>query len=142
MVRSLIILVLVLLASGCSGPPQTIDLEGFDAMQTVLIQDVADQWCRANGYCPTIVAEGGEGHIRIEQSSIPAEGEDARGGHTPSSGQTIFVESWILSTFPEALWVTVAHEFGHLQGIEHHGGSECTMSVNPDAPAYELRCEN
>lgn len=132
---------------GCAGPPQTIRIDDrFDAVEVATIQDAVDQWCEKTAYCPELVRAGGEARILLKDTPTPVADASGHyrpgvGGHTNRGQRKIYLSDGVIEVAPEMLWVIIAHELGHLQGINHHGGPECTMYWEHNAPVYTLNCE-
>lgn len=138
------LVLMCLLLFACGGAPQSISLDPeFTPSEVAAIQDARDQWCHVKGWCPDFVTDG---DIHIERRAGMGV-EAAQGGHTDEHANVTFTQwtIWVngdkLSAFPEVAWVVVAHELGHVQGIDHHGGPECTMFWQHTVPSFDLTCE-
>jgi hypothetical protein len=141
--RWIIALAVVVLCSievGCTGAPQSIRLDpDFTEQEVSVITDARDQWCEKTGWCPTLDARG-DAEIIIEAAGPVARGQAYTAGHT--HGWTTAISAHLLAADPDMLWLTAAHELGHLNLVEHHGADEgCTMFWQHRTPAFDLTCE-
>lgn len=135
-------LLLVLLLCACGGPPVSLSLDPlFTPAEVAAIQDARDQWCEHNGWCPTWSADG-EAHIQRVPGPPVVPGEPGVMAFTPQDDRTIVVYGTYADAWPDGFWMVIAHEMGHLQDIEHHGGPECLMSGEDHTePLFTLACE-
>lgn len=113
----------------------------FTPEQVAMTEDARDQWCAANGWCPATVYGAAGKRVSIERDGFVAPGSEGVAAHTHVAEQDIVVQEWALDAVPDMFWIIIAHEMGHLQGIKHHGGPECTMFWEHLVPSYELACE-
>lgn len=142
-VYAVFVLWLLALGTGCGGIPQTIRLDDrFSAVEIATITDARDQWCEKAAYCPELVMAGGEARILLQDTDVPAVSKKVVGGHTNQHQRKIMLSDGVMDAEPELLWVMVAHELGHLQGIDHHGTADCTMFWLQTTPKYDLTCED
>jgi hypothetical protein len=145
MIAALVVIALtafMLLATGCGyQPPQSIRLDPtFTPVQVAVIEDALDQWCAADGWCP-FLSNDGEVPILKTPDQFVEHGREYEAARTYSDPSRIIVSGYLADLDPEMLWIVVAHELGHLHGVAHHGGPECTMFGRHSAPSTTLACE-
>ena len=134
----LLAVALALLGASCLGPvPDELAISpGFTALQRVAIEDAARVWCEVKGECFEIVPWGTDEapSFRVDDGAaeIRTDTRYSRHGRPESScGFTSDPPGGWVATMnmqrPECyenttiFWRAVAHELGHLRGIEHHG---------------------
>lgn len=136
----------LLFSGGCAcEPPRSLSIDPrFSPLEQAQIRDAVDQWCATNGWCPDVgVEQEAQAHIWRDTDEEFSRFEDKPGvwGHTVNSSDTVHILGTGLDSWPEMTWLVVAHELGHLQNIDHHGSSGCTMFWEQSEPAYQLTCE-
>jgi hypothetical protein len=130
----------VSLLSGCAPYPTGVPDEyyvdvRFSAAQRAVIEDVADQWCEKAGYCPT---EGvwsdqrNNGAIRLVTHFARHDRPQFSCAFESSGGVLINADDPVCVEDLHIFWRVVAHEWGHMSGIEGHHG-DGLMSARPDA---------
>lgn len=128
---------------GCGGAPESVSIDPTLTMaERAAIQDAIDQWCAADGWCPEVVFDG-EAHIVVLTGAEYADRRRSPGSFafTDESLGVIYINGAKRAAEPEMFWVALAHELGHLQGIEHHGLPGCTMNAVQTQAVYALACE-
>lgn len=114
-------------------------------VQRAAVQDAVDQWCAADGFCPTVIGERpgerAQGEVLLDTAAAyeHMNREPNSGAFTHAATHTITINED--HDGPEMFWLVIAHELGHLHGVKHHGGPECTMFWTHSEPSYTLACE-
>lgn len=137
------LVLMCLLLFACGGVPQSLSLDPtFTPAEVAAIGDARNQWCDANGWCPSFVTDG-EAHIVRDttMSFDPTPGGKNVSGNTDQATNRVKLNAGKLDAMPEIAWLLIAHEMGHLQGIAHHGAPDCTMYFEHEEPAFALTCE-
>lgn len=145
-------LALLALVIGCSaagdGQGQAALALGVPAslspVQLAAVEDAAAQWCASSHrWCPAVVVDAPWAPMQLSlalgPTIEPGQSEGVAAQTDLDTGR-VAIYPWGLRR-PELWWVIVAHEMGHLQGLGHHGGPECTMFWRQDEPSYTLTCE-
>lgn len=131
--------------SGCGQAiPTSLSLDPlFTESEVAAAKDARDQWCATDGWCPSWSFDG-EAHIvrDIVTEPLPPPGTHMVGGRERTSDGDAHVDGRILDADPSMAWVILAHEMGHLQGIDHHGKPGCTMFWFQPESRFELTCED
>jgi hypothetical protein len=141
------VLMASLLFSGCSAAGDGYSVarmtlsvpDAFTPEQVAATEDARDQWCAANGWCPTIVHGAAGKKIRLTDADPEAKGGGHVAARTYEDEQEIVMWSQALAENTDLFWVEISHEMGHLQGIGHHGPDESyTMFWKHTEPSYTL----
>jgi len=116
----------IMLLNGCgAAPPRTITVSP-DLPEDVQVAAAvaADAWCSAPvGWCPELVAEGGESEIRIE--AFKGHSAQARANN---GGRAIRVQPDTIGFWLDGM---MTHEFGHY-GIDGHVPTSALMRAKFD----------
>ena len=135
MTKILALIVLVLCA--CSPePPATYAIDAaFSAAEAEVIRDVARAWCESErAFCTTEAAWGtADAQVHLDRH-YQAQGRPR--------GSFAFTDRWEPAVYVDAnhplkedlhvFWRGLAHEWGHLSGLDGHGHGLDLMAAEPD----------
>lgn len=141
-----VVLLLAVLGVACSAaPPETGTIEpsvqtrfgidpSFTADQVEVIRDAVQAWCESSrNFCPVEVAWGANPDARIFRAQDYAAFQ--RPDHSlawTNAERTETQVSPAATTDLHVFWRVIAHEFGHLSGLEHGEGGLELMAKHPD----------
>lgn len=133
--NALLVFALLVLAACAPAPPASYAIDpAFSAEQAEIIRDVVRAWCESErAFCPAEAAWG-EG-----EASIDLDANYER--HGRQDGSFAFADRWAPAVWVDAahpaigdlhvFWRGLAHEFGHLSGLDGHGHGLEIMSARP-----------
>lgn len=136
MKNALLVLVALVLVACDPAPPASYAIDpAFSPEQAEVIRDVVRAWCEsARAFCPAELAWG------AAEAEIHADADYGR--HGRQGGSFAFADRyapgvWVDVASPWAgdlhvFWRGLAHEFGHLAGLDGHGHGLELMSAEPD----------
>ena len=132
----------LLLPAACSiEPPATFAIDpSMPAAQAAVVRDVARAWCETRGFCPDEVPwPDSDGRVFWSPNYSDYERRQASCAYTERADALIRINA----ERPECVenlhtfWLVVAHEFGHLSGLDGHDHGLAIMTAELD-PTLEL----
>lgn len=140
--KQILIFGFLALAAACSGrhPPGELTIDNrFSLEQRTVIDDVLDQYCIANGWCPKIVEKA--------ENGIYADWNFARHERTPGvlasnvEATNIFVDmNGEFVNDMRVFWATIAHELAHYALEEHLIGGVLRCTYNHELDQDDEMC--
>lgn len=132
---------LIALAACSVAPPETFAIDpSTPAAQAAVVRDVAQAWCEARGFCPDEVAwADADGRVFWSPEYSAYDRNAASCAYTERAEATIRInaERPECAADLHVFWLVVAHEFGHLSGLDGHGHGLAIMAAELD-PTLEL----
>lgn len=146
MTKILAVLVAVLAVACSAAPPETYAIEptvrelrhaiepGFTEDQAEVIRDAVRAWCESDrDFCPQEVAWDANPDARIYLTLDYASKGRPKGSLAWTNAPRTVVQVNPAATEDlHIFWRVIAHEFGHLSGLEHGQGGLELMAKHPD----------
>lgn len=145
--KTLFLVLLAVLGSACSAaPPETFAIEptvhglrhaiepAFTDAQVEVIRDAVRAWCETDrDFCPTEVGwdENPDARIYLKLDYLSA-GRPKNSLAWTNAARTEVQVNPAATEDLHIFWRVIAHEFGHLSGLEHGEGGLELMAKHPD----------
>ncbi len=146
--KTLFLILAAVLGVACSAaPPETYAIErtvrpwtigiedDFTDSQAEVIRDAVRAWCESDrGFCPVEVGwdENPAARVYLAQDYAKFARPDRSFGWTNAARTEVQINPDATEDL-HVFWRVVAHEFGHLSGLEHGEGGLELMKKHPDA---------
>jgi hypothetical protein len=146
MTKFLVVLLAVLGVACSAAPPETFAIQptvrgmrhaiepAFTDAQVEVIREAVRAWCESDrGFCPTEVAWDENPDARVYLNLDYAKADRPKGSMAWTNAARTEVQVNPAATEDlYVFWRVIAHEFGHLSGLEHGEGGLELMATHPD----------